>query len=154
MFEFHSHFLHAWDLEIYPRTHMWFSNQLWCTGASACISNLNYAHKGDMFPLRTTSLLERSFGLQKLIPKSVPIRPIFLPQHGSTMTWHPCQVSWFSDVFWIYKNFKTKFPNVLGRAMMPRCFNFILISSMGPRNSPEDTNVIFQPTLVHESMCL
>ena len=52
----------------------------------------------------------------------------FLPQHGSTMTWHPCQVSWFSDVFWIYKNFKTKFLNVLGRATMPRCFNFIRIS--------------------------
>ena len=27
----------AWDLEIYPRTHMWFFNQLWCTGACACI---------------------------------------------------------------------------------------------------------------------
>ena len=27
----------------------------------------------------------------------------------------PCQVSWFSGVFWIYKNFKTKLLNVLGR---------------------------------------
>ena len=81
-------------------------------------------------------------------------RPIFLPQHGSTMTCHPCQVSWFSDVFWIYKNFKTKFLNGLGRATMPRCFNFILISCMGPRNLPEDTHVIFQPALVHWSMCL
>ena len=35
----------AWDLEIHPRTHMWFFNQLWCTGTCACISNLNYAHK-------------------------------------------------------------------------------------------------------------
>ena len=34
----------AWDLEIHPRTHMWFFNQLWCTGACACSSNLNYAH--------------------------------------------------------------------------------------------------------------
>ena len=34
----------AWDLEIHPRTQMWFSNQLWCTGACACSSNLNYAH--------------------------------------------------------------------------------------------------------------
>ena len=31
----------AWDLEIHPRTHMWFFNQLWCTGACACSSNLN-----------------------------------------------------------------------------------------------------------------
>ena len=35
----------AWDLEIHPRTHMWFFNQLWCLGACACSSNLNYAHK-------------------------------------------------------------------------------------------------------------
>ena len=34
----------AWDLEIHPRAHMWFFNQLWCTGACACSSNLNYAH--------------------------------------------------------------------------------------------------------------
>ena len=35
----------AWDIEIHPRTHMWFFNQLWCIGACACSSNLNYAHK-------------------------------------------------------------------------------------------------------------
>ena len=34
----------AWDLEIHPRTHMWFFKQLWCTGACACTSHLNYAH--------------------------------------------------------------------------------------------------------------
>ena len=34
----------AWDLEIYPRTHMWFFNQLWCTWACACSSNLSYTH--------------------------------------------------------------------------------------------------------------
>ena len=34
----------AWDLEIHPRTQMWFFNQLCCTGACACSSNLNYAH--------------------------------------------------------------------------------------------------------------
>ena len=34
----------AWDLEIHPRTHMWFFKQLWCTGARACSSNLNYTH--------------------------------------------------------------------------------------------------------------
>ena len=35
----------AWDREIHPRTHMWFFNQLWCIGACACSSNLNFAHK-------------------------------------------------------------------------------------------------------------
>ena len=34
----------AWDLEIHPRTQMWFFNQLWCMGPCACSSNLNYAH--------------------------------------------------------------------------------------------------------------
>ena len=38
--------------------------------------------------------------------------------------------------------------------MTPRCLNFIPISGMGPRNLPEDTHVIFQPALVHWSMCL
>ena len=49
---------------------------------------------------------------------------------------------------------KTKFLNLSGRATTPRCLNFILISCMGPRNSPKDTHVIFQPTSVHLCMCL
>ena len=61
----------AWNLEIYPRTHMWFFNQLWCTGTCACISNLNYAHKGDTFPPRTTSF---------------QIGPIFY--HDMLVPWH------------------------------------------------------------------
>ena len=36
---------HAWDLSMHPRTHIWFFNQFICTGACACSSNLNYAHK-------------------------------------------------------------------------------------------------------------
>ena len=35
----------AWDLSMHPRTQIWFFNQFICTGACACISNLNYAHK-------------------------------------------------------------------------------------------------------------
>ena len=35
----------SWDLDIHPKTHMWFFNQFVCTGACACSSNLNYAHK-------------------------------------------------------------------------------------------------------------
>ena len=34
----------AWDLNIHPRTPIWFFNPFWCTGACACSSNLNYAH--------------------------------------------------------------------------------------------------------------
>ena len=35
----------ASDLSMHPRTQIWFFNQFICTGACACISNFNYAHK-------------------------------------------------------------------------------------------------------------
>ena len=35
----------AWDLSMHPRKHISFFNQFICTGACACSSNLNYAHK-------------------------------------------------------------------------------------------------------------
>ena len=35
----------AWDLSMHPRTKIWFFNQFICTGACACSSNLNCAHK-------------------------------------------------------------------------------------------------------------
>ena len=77
----------AWNLEIYPRTHMWFFNQLWCTGTCACISNLNYAHKGDTFPPRTTSLLERSSDLQEAYTKICSYSANFF-YHGMVLPWY------------------------------------------------------------------
>ena len=35
----------AWDLSMNQRTRIWFFNQFICTGACACSSHLNYAHK-------------------------------------------------------------------------------------------------------------
>ena len=35
----------AWDLSMHPRTQIWFFNQFICTGACACSSHLNDAHK-------------------------------------------------------------------------------------------------------------
>ena len=35
----------AWDLSMHPRTRILFLNQFICTGACACNSNLNDAHK-------------------------------------------------------------------------------------------------------------
>ena len=35
----------AWDLSMHPTTKIWFFNEFICTGACACTSNLNYAHK-------------------------------------------------------------------------------------------------------------
>ena len=90
---------------------------------------------------------------KKLIPKFVPIQPIFY--HNMLVPSHATMASFMIlGEFWIYRNLKTKFLNVLGRVTTPRCLNFILISSMGPRNSTKDTHVIFQPTLVHRSMCM
>jgi CheY-like chemotaxis protein len=36
----------------------------------------------------------------------------------------------------------------------PRCLIFIPISCMGPKHAPKDTHMIFQPILVHRSMCM
>ena len=40
----------------------------------------------DTFPLRTTSLLEGSSGLQESYTKACPNSANFLPRHGTTMT--------------------------------------------------------------------
>ena len=113
-----------------------------------------FAHRGDTFPLGTTSLLEGSSDLQesynKAYPNSAKKNIAAFWCHELT----PCQVSSFSGKFGIYRNLKTKFLNVSGRATTPRCLNFIPISYKGPINSAKDAHVIFQSTLVHWSMCL
>ena len=77
---------------------------------------------------------------KKLTQKLVPIRPKKITQTCWCHVMTPCQVSWFSGVFWIYMKLKTKFLNLFGRATTPRCLIFIPISCMGPRNSPKDTS--------------
>jgi len=70
-----------------PRGHTCdFFNQLWYTGACACFK-LNYAHKGDTFPLRTTSLLERSSDLQEAYTKICSYSPNFF-YHSMVVPWH------------------------------------------------------------------
>ena len=44
---------------------------------------------------------------------------------------------------------KNQVSNLSGQATTPRCLYFIPISCMAPINSPNDTHVIFQQTLVH-----
>ena len=73
-----------------------------------------------------------------------------LPQHVGAMSWHQAK---FNDFHACFGFTGIKKPSS-SRAMTPRCLNFIPISGMGPRNLPEDTHVIFQPALVHWSMCL
>ena len=92
----------AWDLSMHPRTQIWFFNQFICTGACACISNLNYAHKGDMFPLRTTSLLERSSDLQEAYTQTCTKWDKIFTTACRCRSMIACQISWISDEFWIY----------------------------------------------------
>ena len=76
MFEFHSHFWHGtWK---FTRGHTCdFSTSFGAPEHVLVFKNLNYAHKGDTFPLRTTSLLERSSGLQETYTKTCSYSAIF-----------------------------------------------------------------------------
>ena len=91
-----------------PEDTHWFFNQLWCARTCACISNLNYAHKGDTCPPRTTSLLEKSSNLQEAYTKICSYSANFLPRHGTTMTWHHAK----------FHDFKTNFSMF---STEPRC---------------------------------
>ena len=64
-----------------------FSCMFWCTGTCACISNLNCAHKGDTFPPRTTSLLERSSDLQEAYTKICSYSANCF-NNGMVLPWH------------------------------------------------------------------
>ena len=71
-----------------------------------------FAHGGDTFPLRTTSLLEGSSGLQEAYTKACPNSAKKITAACWCHVKTPCQVSWFLGVFWIYRNETTKFLNL------------------------------------------
>ena len=101
-----------------------------------------FAHGGDTFPLRTTSLLERNSDLQEAYTKACPNSA----KKFTTRCWcHVMMPSFmiFMRVLDLQELKKIKFLNISGRAMTPRCLNSILISCMWPTNSPKDTHVIF-----------
>ena len=50
----------AWDLSMHPRTKIWFFNLFICTGACACSSNLNYAHKMPRKPSWCVKMSKRT----------------------------------------------------------------------------------------------
>ena len=56
----------AWDLSMHPRTQIWFFNQFICTGACACISNLNYAHKMPKNPVNVLKFPNEPWKIPKL----------------------------------------------------------------------------------------
>ena len=82
------------------------------------------------------------------------ISPTFY--HSMLVPWHDTMPS-FMISMWVLD--LHEFKNQVSRCSRPshdaQMFEYRShISCMGPRNSPKDTHVIFQPTLVHRSMCL
>ena len=85
----------AWNLEIYPRTHMWFSTNF---GAleHVLVFQIWIMHTKVTHSLpEPRAFLREAPICKKLIPKFVHIRPIVF-----TTAWYyhdmtPCQVSWF-----------------------------------------------------------
>jgi hypothetical protein len=69
----------AWDLRMHPRTHISYVNPFFCTGACACSSNLNYAHK---MPRNYTQLMYKNVQVN-------PKKSQKLTQHSccSMLTW-------------------------------------------------------------------
>ena len=65
----------AWDLRMHPRTQIWFFNQFICTGACACSSNLNCAHK---MPRKPNWYIKMS----KRTPKNL-YHNMLMPHHDS-----------------------------------------------------------------------
>ena len=60
-----------------------------------------------------------------------------LLQHVGALSWHLAKFHDFHVRFGFTGIKKTKFLNLFGRATAPTCLNFIPISCMGPRNSPQ-----------------
>ena len=52
-----------------------------------------------MLPIETTSLLERSFGLQEAYTKACPNSAKKLPQHVGAMSWHHAKFHDFQTCF-------------------------------------------------------
>ena len=90
---------------------------------------------------------------KKLTPKLVPIRP-----KNYRIMLVPCHDTMPSFMIFRHVLELRELKNQVSQSLRPshdaQMFEFTPISCMGPRNSPKDTHVIFQTTLVHWSMCL
>ena len=108
----------AWDLEIYPRTHMWFFNQLWCTRA-LLVFKISIMHTKVTRSLsEPRAFLREAPVCKKLMPKLVPILQKNLPRHGSTMTWHHAKFHDFQECFGFTRILKPSFSMF---SVEPRC---------------------------------
>ena len=58
-----------------------------------------------------------------------------------------CQVSWISDKFWIYHNFKTRHLNVLPAINGALVFEIHSHFCMVPKHAPKDTDLSFNQSI-------
>ena len=113
-----------------------------------------FAHGGDTFPLGTTSLLEGSSGLQEAYTKACP-NSAKRNYRSMLVRCHETMPS-----FMIFRRVLElqELKNQVYQSFRPshgaQMFEFHSNLLHGPRNSPKDTHVIFQTTLVHWSLCL
>ena len=108
-----------------------------------------FAHGSDTFSLGTTSLLVGSSGLLEAYTKACPswtkkiYRNMLVPCHETMPSFMI-----FRRVLDLQELNNQVFQS-FRQSHDATCLNFIPVSFMGPINSPKDTHVISQPTLVH-----
>ena len=110
--------------------------------------------KGGMFPIESIMLVVRSSDLWEAYTQTCPKWDKIFTTACWCRSMIACQVSWISDMFWIYWNLKTRYLNVCGRVTVAGCVKFIPISYMGPKHATKDTYLIFQPFFMHLRMCM
>ena len=113
-----------------------------------------FAPKGEMFPIETIMLIVRSSGFWEAYTQTYPKWEKIYTTACWCRSMIACQVSWISDVFWIYYNLKARYLNVCSQVMAVGCLTFIPVSCMGPKHATKDTYLIFQPIYMHVSMCM
>ena len=91
---------------------------------------------------------------KKLTPKLVLIRPKNLPQHVGAMSWHRAKFHDFHACFGFTGIEEPSFSVFTAEARRPDVWISFAFLAWDLKIHPKDIHVIFQPTLVHWSMCL
>ena len=115
-----------------------------------------FVPKGGTFCTETITLVVRSSGLWEAYTQTCPQMGQFF-YHNMLMPLHDTMPSFMNFRRFLYLlEFKTQvyISTFCRQSTVPSCLRIITISCMGPKHAPKDIHVIFQPTLVHWSMCL
>ena len=117
----------AWNLSMHPRTKILFFNQFICTGACACSSNLNYAHKCMKAQL-----------MHKNVQKN--------PEKSQKLTQHSCCSMLTREKIWKqYEAMNIVLPPKLGRSLpKPSCllWEALVCEKHIPKPAPNGTKTL------------